>query len=342
LVIPLFVLLAVRALGWLWADSFGGRKSLVRAARVAGAVGLGLWLLYYSYAMGIVDASRASIAGFDELTGAYNQIQGLAERLDPTAVIVFSAGRDEPAAIATPLRFIFGRDAFVTVFNNPPGDKVAGMIDGWRAQGRDVILAYGTNGGKLQVPGYALVPQGEFGFDVPQWAFAYDFMPRSPWRVNLNYALYRAVPQNEPPEYPFVLNFGGSDFPFLASGFLERAPEAQTRWIGTIASDARTREAKWVSAAVRFPIAKGEQDLKLTVTARAPRQGVRLQLKSGESALGSVLLGTNPIAHTVTIERAGLKTVGNTYVLEFVSQTTLEDGRLLGAGLEELRVESAP
>jgi hypothetical protein len=36
---------------------------------------------------------------------------------------------------------------------------------------------------------------------------------------------------------PFVLNFGGDDFPYLMNGFLERAPEASTRWIGAIAPD---------------------------------------------------------------------------------------------------------
>jgi hypothetical protein len=279
-----------------------------------------------------------SIAGFRELGGAYAQIDGLAQRLDPEAVIIFSGGRDEPAAIATPLRLIFGRDAFVTVFNNPPGEKVAGMIDTWRAQGREVVLAYGTNGGKLQIPGYGLEPAGEFMFDVSQWAFEYDFMPRSAWRVNLNYALYRAAPRAAPEAYPFVLNFGGNDFPFLANGFLERAPEAQTRWIGAIADDAKTREAKWISGVLRVPAAQGTTDLELTLSARAPREGVRLQVKSGENVLGNAQLTSDFAEYVFDIPRPNLKTVGDAFVIEFVSQTTLEDGRVLGAELEWLNV----
>lgn len=364
LVIPLFILLAVRALKWMWEEMFPAPGSRQRAARLSAAGLLVMWLVYNTYAMGLFDVSRAngfvlrlpfvlqmvafggvrlepfenSVVGVRELDGAYAQVEGLAQRLAPDGVIIFSAGRDEPAAIATPLRLVFGRDAFVTVFNNPPGEKIAGMIDAWRAQGREVILAYGTNGGKLQVPGYALEPAGEFAFDVPQWAFAYDFMPRSAWRVNLNYALYRAVPRTAPAVYPFVLNFGGSDFPFLANGFLERPPEAQTRWIGAVADDAKTREAKWVSGVVRIPVAEGTSDLELTLAARAPRDGVRLQVKSGEYVLGNAALTADWAKYTFQIPRAELRTVGEMYVIEFVSQTTLQDGRMLGAELESLRL----
>ncbi len=366
LVIPLFILCAARALQWLWKESFVAHAAFHRVARVAAVGAFALWMLYNLYAMGLVDASRAqgialrvpfvsqtisfgivrvelfekSIAGMNELDGAYDQINALAKKIDPNAVIVFSAGRDEPAAIATPLKYIFGRDAFVTVFNNPPGNKVAAMLDAWRAQGREVILAYGTNGGKLQIPNYALERVSDFSFDAPQWAFAYEFMPRSAWRVNLNYVLYRAVPRNAPDAYPFVLNFGGEDFPYLVNGFLERAPEASTRWIGAIANDQKAREWKWISGAVWIPENADAENFELTLRARAPRDDVRLQVKSGENVLGNVRLTSNFADYTFEFPRAELKMNGDGYVIEFVSQTTLQDGRVLGAELEELRVKS--
>ncbi|TAH48531.1 MAG: hypothetical protein EYC68_21440 [Chloroflexota bacterium] len=363
LVIPLFVILAARALQWLWNDLFASNRSRQRAARIAAASAFALWMLYNVYAMGIVDASRTqglalrvpfvsetvpfgmmrvepfekSIVGMNELGGTYAQVSGLAQQLDPNAVIIFSAGRDEPSAIATPLKYIFGRDAFVTVFNNPPGNKIAALIDAWRAQGRDVILAYGTNGGKLQIPNYALEPVGEFSFDAPQWAFAYDFMPRSAWQINLNYALYRAVPRTMPDTYPFVLNFGGQDFPYLVNGFLERSPEARSRWIGAIADSPKTRELKWIGGSVQLPPIDDAAILELTVRARAPRENVRLQIKSGENILGNARLSPNFAEYTFQAPVKNLKANANGYRVDFISQTTLQDGRVLGAELESLQ-----
>lgn len=363
IVIPLFILLAARALQWMWQEWFASARPLHQFARAAAASAFVLWMMYNAYAMGLVDASRAtgvalrvpfvtqtiplgivhlepfdkSIVGVAELGGAFNQISALADQLDPNGVIVFSAGRDEPAAIATPLKYIFGRDAFVTVFNNPPGSKVASMIDGWRAQGRDVILAYGTNGGKLQIPHYSLEPVGEFAFDAPQWAFAYDFMPRSAWDVNLNYALYRAVPRTAPEPYPVTLHFGGQDFPNLVSGFLERAPEEQTRWIGTLlGDDQKASDWKWITGRLWLPANDAADSFQVSLRARAPRDNVRLQLKSGDKILGDTHLTANFADYTFQISRADLKTNGDGYLVDLVSQTTTQDGRVLGAELDSL------
>lgn len=405
LVIPLFLLLAARALQWLWqlGSDRGARSSdragspfprvfttparpaglgaiarpvalrttarpiaLGRIARPAALILFAGWMLYNLYAMGIIEASRASgialrlplvgqtmtaglvrlepfedsIAGFAELGGAYSQLARLAGTLDPRAVIIFAAGRDEPAAVATPLTYIFGRDAFVTVFNNPPAAKVAALVDGWRAQGREVILAYGTNGGKLQLPGYALERAGDFALDVPQWAFSYTFMPRGAWRVNLNYVLYRAVPDTVPASWPFVLDFGGDDFPHLVRGFLERAPEASTRWIGTVVPEGQSgADWKWQSGTVVVPRA-ADTRLRLTVTARAPRPGVRFQVKSNQKVLGSATLDESFSEHTFELDPAALEPTAGGYLLELVSQATPDgQGRVLGAELARLRIE---
>lgn len=368
LVIPLFIILAARGLQWLWNPAwlkrFSNQPRLRTLARIGAGSAFALWMLYNLYAMGIFDASRAngfalrlpfvsqsmvwasfrlepfenSIAGTNELGGAYQQIQTLAQGLDPNAVVIFSGGRDEPATIATPLRYIFGRDAFVTVFNNPPGEKVAAMIDSWRAQGRDVILAYGTNGGKLQIPNYALQPLGDFSLDVPQWAFAYDFMPRSAWRVNLNYALFRAVPGSAPEQYPVTLNFGTEDFPNLINGFLERAPEASTRWIGTIvADDPNAGDWKWLTGVVHLPPTNAAA-LKIQVRARAPRDHVRFQVKNGSQVLGNATLSQSFGDYSFQIDPTLLRPDSNGYQLELVVQATPDGaGRVLGAELESLR-----
>ena len=362
LVIPLFLLLAARALDWLWHDA--PRQKIARAAA---ASAFGLWMLYNAYAMGIVDASRATgvvlrlpflnetrtigalrvepienaIVGVNELGGAYRQIETLAQKLDPNAVIIFSAGRDEPAALATPLKFIFGRDAFVSVFNNPPGEKLAAMADAWRAQGREVILAYGTNGGRTQLNGYALERVGDASLDVPQWAFAYEFMPRSAWRVNLSYTLYRAVPRTAPDAASVLINFGGDDFPYLMNGFLERAPEARTRWIGVIEPNpSKANAIKSVSGTVRFPRAENGQ-LDVRVRARAPRDGARLILKSGETKLNTFTLTRDFADYRAVADAAQLKQNDAGVLLELVVEASPDgQGRVLGAELAELEIKA--
>lgn len=370
LVIPLFVILAARALFWLWNECFANYASRQRVVRFATGGAFALWMLYNLYAMGIVDASRAtgvalrlpfvsqpaalgvlhiepfenSIAGVNELGGAYRQIEQLAQQTDPNAVILFSAGRDEPAALATPLKYVFGRDAFVSVFNNPPGDKIAAMIDTWRAQGRQVILAYGTNGGRLEIPGYALEQIGDAGLDVPQWAFAYDFMPRSAWRVNLNYALFRAVPQTVPNTDAFALHFGGADFPYLMNGFLERTPEANTRWIGAIVADAKkANETRFVSGIVRIPVREKTGVLHVNVRARAPREGMRLILKNGDEKFATFHLSQAFSDYETVIDMARLKASGESVLLELTVDATQDgQGRLLGAELESLTTKRSP
>jgi hypothetical protein len=366
LVIPLFLLCATRALDWLWHEALATHAARQRFARLAAGGAFALWMLYNAYAMGILEASRAngvalrvpfvkqtiawgalriepfenSIVGVNELGGAYEQIQRVVEAVSANAVIIFSAGRDEPAALATPLKFIFGRDAFVSVFNNPPGDKIAAMVDAWRAQGREVILAYGTNGGRLQIPGYALERVGDASLDVPQWAFAYDFMPRSAWRVNLNYTLYRAVPRTAPDATPFVLDFGGDDFPYLMSGFLERAPEASTRWIGAIEPDAQKASAlKFVSGVVRVPLSASDA-LQVDLRARAPRDGARLVLKSGDKKIATFHLTPEFADYAAEVEASLLKRSGESGLLELSVEATPDgQGRVLGAELQRLQVQ---
>ena len=367
LVIPLFLLCAARAAGWLWSEIPFKNPTFRRLGRIAAGGTLALWMLYNVYAMGLVDASRAqgialrlpfvtepvplglvrlepfenSIVGVRELGGAFDQMQNNAAQLDPNAVVIFSAGRDEPAALATPLNYVFDRDAFVTVFNNPPGEKVAGMIDAWRGQGRDVILAFGTNGGKLQIPNYDLEPAGEFALDVPQWAFAYDFMPRSAWRVNLNYALFRAVPRTAPTDYPFTLDFGGDDFPYLVRGFMERAPEAQTRSVGGIlAENKNLGDAVWIGGFVRVPVQDDSTDgLVATLRVRAPRAGVHFELKHGDKVLGSLVLSDMFETYRIPLAPAALEATAEGYLLELAAETTPDgQGRILGAELESLEI----
>lgn len=395
LVIPLCILLAGRALQWLWQKAGLGRESsqsgtrLRALGKLAAGAAFFLWMLYNLYVMGVVDPCGAqrcspnggnsianlesvrgaagpvirlpfvsetfqlgpfriqpfqqSIAGTAELGGTFSQLQALADALDPNAIVILSGNnRDEPALLATPLRYIFGRDALVVVADAPDGEELAKQVDAWRADGRDVIFGFGTNGGRFTLPHYALEPLGIFGLDVPQWTFAYDVLPRVPWRLNVNYGLFRAVPRQAPEPTPFVLNFGGDDYPYLVRGFLERSPEAQSRWIGGLLSDdAKLGAAEWISAAVRVPVqVDRSRDVKLTLRARAPHEGVRLDIRHNTRTLGSLTLSPTLQEYSLSIPATEIVSAGDVILIEFAAQPTPDgEGRVLGAELEQLIVQ---
>ncbi len=327
---------------------------------------LGLWLLYNLYAMGLIDASRAqgialrvplltqaqrvgplrldpfelSLVGQRELSGAFDQVDALARQVDPNSVVIFSNNRDEPGLIATPLYFLHDRDALIARFNQPNGEKIAALIDGWRAQGREVILAYGTNGGKLALPRYALERVGDFALDVPQWAFAYQYMPRAAWRVNLNYTLYRAVPRTTAPAYPLTIDFAADDYPFLVNGFLERPTGAGTRWVGSIPGETGKAPGS-LSAMLRLPSAGAEAVLDFRLRARAPQEGMRLMLRSGGASLGDVTLTREFSEYSFSLPRDHLKREGESFLVELATSAYRDaEGRVLGAELESASVNS--
>jgi hypothetical protein len=186
-----------------------------------------------------------------------------------------------------------------------------GVVDAWRAQGRPVVIAYGTNGGRLRVPGYRLEPWGEFVLDVPQWAFAYDFMPRSAWRVRLHYALYRAEPGEGERRYPFTIRFGRDDFPWLVRGFLEAVPEAGTRWIGQVVEGGAPRaDTATVSGVVRFPALRKPDAVRLQLRARAPGAGTRLWVRGKDTNLAQVELSDQFADYEFVLDASALEQQG--------------------------------
>ncbi|MGB8648638.1 MAG: hypothetical protein WCF84_25600 [Anaerolineae bacterium] len=368
LVIPLFILLGARGLAWLWNETPRRWPAFPRAARIGAGIALALWLMYNTYAMGLIDASRAngvalrlpliaastrlgplhldplskSIAGTAELGGAFNQLEALSKQLDPNSVIIFANNRDEPSLIATPLHFLFGVDALVAVRNQPNGDKVSGLIDTWRAQGRPVVLAYGTNGGKLYLDRYTLEPIGHFALDLPQLAFAYQYMPRESWQINLNYTLYRPVPGPMPVAYPYRVDFAGDDYPWLVRGFLERTTGQQTRRMGALPDLESLKKPKGVAAGLRLPLSGDSATFYLALTARAPQDGMNLTLKS-KTDVGQLALKREWTTFYLTLPRDSLRTEGNTLLLDLNTPAYADPtGLFLGAEFKEAQISDQP
>jgi hypothetical protein len=130
----------------------------------------------------------------------------------------------------------------------------------------------------------------------------------------------------------------------LMSGFMERAPEANTRWIGTIIGNAKkASETKFVTGVVRIPASEKSGTLDVTIRARAPRDGARLMLKNGEQKLATFRLSQDFADYQTSIDMTKLKAGGESVLLELtVDATPDEQGRVLGAELQSLAAQRNP
>lgn len=155
------------------------------------------------------------IARHTEYAGALDQTAAIAARFAPTDIVVFRGGapsyaqsRDIPDILTTPLTLIHGVNAFTIKSKDPTryAPQLARYVQRWREQGRTVYLASGPSGA-LALPGYALVPAGTIGLDVPEFEQLTDQKPRNVQRFAVEFALYRlepAVPAPLPSARPSV------------------------------------------------------------------------------------------------------------------------------------------
>lgn len=144
------------------------------------------------------------IIAHSEYAGALTQLEALASRFTPGRDIllmrggapIYAESRDVPDLVATPLRFIYGLDAF-TVKSTQPGkyaDDLAAAVQRMRAQGHEVYMLLSASGGSFALPGFTLQPVGEFMFDLPEFEQLVDQKPRNVARLTLPFTIYRLEP----------------------------------------------------------------------------------------------------------------------------------------------------
>ncbi len=139
-----------------------------------------------------------------EYAGALSQLADLAARFKPGRDVLLMRGgapvhaesRDVPDLIATPLRFIYGIDAFA-VKSTQPGryaTDLAAAAERLRSQGKEVYLLLSASGADLVLPGFALEPASNFTLDLPEFEQLTDQKPHNVAQLSLPFAIYRLVP----------------------------------------------------------------------------------------------------------------------------------------------------
>lgn len=243
-VLPAFVIFMSYALSWL-------KEAFPHKVGKMIAIALGAIMLAF-----FVYTDRV-IAGHVEFRGVIDQVGSLASRFDEQDILILSNNRDEPSLIATPLEYIFGKDALIVRPNRPDNEKISALVDRWREKGREVFVIMGVNGGKLFLPGYALIPVDQFTLSWRELEHSYNQKPLNVIPVSLPYGIYKAVPRETVAAegYPWTLDVGGFDYKYLVGGFWE------------VEQTAEGVSFRWTSeeAVLRVPWRPGDRPLRLSL-----------------------------------------------------------------------------
>ena len=189
LIVPLAAILSAYAVarGGPLLAAWLRRPALTRPLGAGGlAVGT-LLLLFLGY-------TNLRLIGHREYAGALDQVVALAERVGPDDIILFSGSRDETPKLATPLRYLFGRETWVITTNLPNGELLDAWIARQEASGRTVHLLLSAGGGKLLLPGHQLIPADRISVDLHQFETLETQKPFNRQNNRLGYTLYTAQP----------------------------------------------------------------------------------------------------------------------------------------------------
>ncbi|MFN8513441.1 MAG: hypothetical protein U0841_12795 [Chloroflexia bacterium] len=189
LIVPLAALLAAFAVvrgGPLLAEALN-RPVLHRPLLALGLGAGALLLAFFGY-------TNLRLIDHREYGGALDQVAALAERAGPNDIFLFSGSRDETPKLATPLRYLYGRESWVITTNLPDGE----LLDAWIAQqeaaGRTVHLLMSAGGGKLFLPRHQLVPADRITVNLRQFETLEAQKPFNEQLNVLGYTLYTLRP----------------------------------------------------------------------------------------------------------------------------------------------------
>jgi len=308
--IPGLLVLAAYALAWLGEKLRPRRLFQPLAWATAAAL-----LLFF-----VVTGSL--IITHTEDGGAVGQITALAQRFPNPAktVLLFSAGRDEPYIVATPLQYIFGFNVFSLNrdYGRVKGEVVQGAVLRWQRQGYTVHALLGANGGKLLMPDLALVPHT--GPGGPEWLYNVQELealtaqkPKNFGPSTLPWGLYDVVSRTQTlsPTLPVQIDIGGDDYDALVAGWagkertLPSDPDtAQWRWTGQAALLRLPwpASARQIGATLTLRLSAGPKERAILLPAKptAAQQAAAIRLPSGLPALSApaqvtVLVGAVPL-----------------------------------------------
>ncbi|PDW00800.1 hypothetical protein [Candidatus Viridilinea mediisalina] len=182
------VALATGGMGNLW----------LQRLRLASATGMALLLLLF------LIVTNRPIIGHVEYRGALAQLDSLAAQFSPGRDVllmrggapIYAEARDVPDMVATPLRFIYGLDAFAVKSTSPGkyAHELAATVERLHTQGHQVYVLLGASGASFALPGFDLEQVGFFTLDLPEFEQLLDQKPRNVSQLSLGFAIYRLVP----------------------------------------------------------------------------------------------------------------------------------------------------
>ncbi len=272
-----------------------------------------------------------------EYAGALAQLDAAAAQFTPGRDVllmrgggpIYAEARDVPDLVATPLRFIYGIDAF-TVKSSRPGAYAADLaaeVARWQTQGRQVYLLLSASGGSFALPGYRLEPAGGFALDIPEFEQLTDQKPRNVSRLNLPFQIYRALPTTPGTLGTAPAPLAPADFAAQVGGFYR--PETRTdgssyAWTN---GDARLRLAWPANVApqtVRLTLAAGARPSRLgpasVCLSAQPEHGVWPAVPDAAIDLGCQPVGAAPAEYVVRLDPATLPPdPGGTLLLRITS-----------------------
>lgn len=193
LVYPAFILGIAYALAGLRGLSKQHRTTLRTGAATVLAAAL---LLFF------VVTGRTAYA-HTEYAGAFAAIDALSKRFDPRDIILVRGGgadeiaiRDTSELIATPLTFIFERNA-LAVKGRMPGhyaQAFSTQVTHWRDEGRHVYLLLSASGGDMTFPGYTPQSRGDVMLSLREFQQLRDQKPKLSYINEVPFHLYELVP----------------------------------------------------------------------------------------------------------------------------------------------------
>jgi len=171
------------------------------------------------------------VLAYDEYAGVWEQLDALAERFNPGAVVLFNR-TGVGQAVAQPLMYLYDRPSFILQAEKPDLQVIEQAAMRWDAEGRPVYLALTGLAPWLADLSLGLEPVGEFTLRFPRLEPSQTHPPRKTYTAVWRIDLYRLVPEGK--RGPVSrLDMGPGELPYLRQGFHDRetTPEGVTfRW----------------------------------------------------------------------------------------------------------------
>ncbi|MBS1250980.1 MAG: hypothetical protein MAG451_00009 [Anaerolineales bacterium] len=220
-------------------------------------VRLGLVLLL---AFGLARRVQPVVA-LDEGAGTWDQVEQLAQQLEPDAVVLFNQA-NVGAAVAPPLTYLFERPAFVLQNERPDIRVIESVAQQWTADGRPVYLAITGLAPWLADLQAGVEPAGEFTFRFPRLERSTDHAPRETYTLTWPVDLYRFTPGERRSSTSERLEMEAGELLYLRQGFHER----ETTPGGTT--------FRWTDGAARLSLPVASDVARITLRTSGPPAGV--------------------------------------------------------------------